>query len=131
VQLTRCEHIGVHISLCALAKIFVFFEYLPVEFTDRVKLLVGSIFVAVYFVFDLACCGWGGNHSLDVEEIVAARNVSSHFVTTDAASVDLRAGNTGGRVTECDRSFELAIAWGFVEDVMPHLRARRLNAVLV
>ena len=40
-----------------LAKIFVFFEYLPVEVADRLELLVGSIFVAVDLILDLACCG--------------------------------------------------------------------------
>ena len=57
MQLTRGKHICIHVSLCALAKIFVFFEYLPVEVADRLELLVGSIFVAVDLILDLACCG--------------------------------------------------------------------------
>jgi hypothetical protein len=35
--------------------------------------------VAVNFVLDLACCGRGGNHPLDVEEVVAVSNVSGPY----------------------------------------------------
>jgi hypothetical protein len=55
-------------------------------------------------------------------------------VTRMAADVtigNLRDRHRSRRIAECDRSSELAVARGFVEDVMPHLRARRLNAVLV
>jgi hypothetical protein len=79
MQLTGSEHICVHISLCALAEIFVFFKYLPVKVANRLELLIGGVLVAVNFVLDLACCGRGGNHPLDVEEVVAVSNVSGPY----------------------------------------------------
>jgi hypothetical protein len=57
VQLSRSEHIGIHVPLCTLAEILVFFKYLPVKVADGLKLLVGSVLVAIYFVLDLTCCG--------------------------------------------------------------------------
>jgi hypothetical protein len=52
-------------------------------------------------------------------------------VTADVTGVNLRDGYGGCGIAECDRSPELAVARGFVEDVVPHLGTRRLNAVLV
>lgn len=57
MQLTRRKHVGIHVSLCALAEIFVFFKHLPVEVADLFELLVGSVLVSVYLVLDFAR-GW-------------------------------------------------------------------------
>jgi len=57
MQLTGGKYIGIHVSLRALAEIFVLFKNLPVEVADGLELLVGGVLVAVDFILDLARCG--------------------------------------------------------------------------
>lgn len=45
--------------------------------------------------------------------------------------IDLRASDRRGRIAERYRSPELAIARLFIEDVVSHLGAGRLNSILV
>jgi len=52
-------------------------------------------------------------------------------VAADVTSVNLRDSYRCGWIAKGDRSSELAVARCFVEDIMPHLRTRRLNAIFV
>lgn len=129
MQLAGSEYIGIHVSLCALAEILVLFENLPVEVADVVELFVRSILVAVDFILDLASCRRSRHHALDVEEVVAA--LGSVVIQVLRRNYNIRASHRGGWIAERDRPSELSVAGLFVEDVVSHLRARRLNTVLV
>lgn len=108
MKLARREHIRIHVALCALTKVLVLFENLPVEVTYVGELFIGSIFVAVNFIFDLAGCGRCWYHALDVEEIITSgMSVPDHF---NASSIDSRASHRCGWIAECYCSSKLAIA---------------------
>lgn len=129
MKLARREHIRIHVALCALTKVLVLFENLPVEVTYVGELFIGSIFVAVNFIFDFAGCGRCWYHALDVEEIITSgMSVPDHL---DASSIDSRASHRCGWIAEGYCSSELAIARLFVEDIVSHLRTRRFHSVLV
>ena len=129
MKFARSEHICIHITLCTLTKVLVLLENLPVEVADVGKLFIWSILVAVNFIFDFAGCGRCWYHALDVEEIITSgMSVPDHL---DASSIDSRASHRCGWIAEGYCSSELAIARLFVEDIVSHLRARRLHSVLV
>ena len=73
MKLARREHIRIHVALCALTKVLVLLENLPVEVADVGKLFIWSILVAVNFIFDLASRGRSWHHALDVEKVVTAK----------------------------------------------------------
>jgi len=80
MKLAGSEDVGIHIALCALTEVLVFLENLPVEFADVGELLVRSVLVAINFILDLACCGRGWDHALNVKEVVASQmSVPTHF----------------------------------------------------
>ena len=129
MKLARREHIRIHVALCALTKVLVLFENLPVEVADVGELFIRSIFVAVDFIFDFAGRRRGWHHALDVEKIVTSEmSALIHFY---ASSIDLRASHRCCWIAEGYCSSKLAIARLFVEDIVSHLRSRRLHPVLV
>ena len=73
MKLARREHIRIHVALCALTKVLVLFENLPVEVTYVGELFIGSIFVAVNFIFDFAGRRRRWHNALDVEKIVTSK----------------------------------------------------------
>lgn len=82
MQLARREYVGIYVTLCAFAKVLILFEYLPVEFANVVELFVGSILVAVDFIFDLAGRGRSWHHALDVEKVITSK-MSAVFYRSD------------------------------------------------
>ena len=129
MKFARSEHICIHIALCTLTKVLVLLENLPVEVADVGKLFIWSILVAVNFIFDLASRGRSWHHALDVEKVVTARRQRYSFTTI--YSTNSRASHRCSRIAEGYCSSKLAIARLFVEDIVPHLRARGLHSVLV
>jgi hypothetical protein len=80
MKLAGSEDIGIHIALCALTEVLVFLENLSIEFADVGELLVRSVLVAVNFILDLAGCGRGWDHALNIEEVVTSQmSVSTHL----------------------------------------------------
>ena len=82
MMLARREHIRIHVALCALTKVLVLFENLPVEVADVGEFFIWSILMAVNFIFDLASRGRSWHHALDVEKVVTAKT-SAVFLHDD------------------------------------------------
>ena len=128
MKFARSEHICIHITLCTLTKVLVLLENLPVEVADVGELFIRSILVAVDFIFDFAGRRRRWHHALDVEKIVTSK--MSAIIHLYASSINSRASHRCGRIAEGYCSSKLAIARLFVEDIVPHLRARGLHSVL-
>jgi hypothetical protein len=129
MKLARSEHICVHIALCTFTKVLVLFQNLPVEVADVGKLFIWSIFMAVNFIFDFAGRRRGWHHALDVEEVITPKTSAPFY--PNASSIDSRASHRGDWIAEGYCSSKLVIARLFVEDIVSHLRSRRLHSVLV
>ena len=70
MQLPVCEYAAVQVLLGPDTQLPIFIQHLAIKRIYVFELLIGSVFVSIYLIFDLACGRGYWDHSLDVEEFV-------------------------------------------------------------
>jgi hypothetical protein len=53
----------------------IFIQDLPIKSIDIFELLVGGVFMSVYFILDFACGRCDGDHALNVKEFITNSSV--------------------------------------------------------